>query len=103
VTLSAEQATIQRYSRQQPRLRGHDQADWRLRAACRTSTVEFHPADNLRGGALWHVEAQAKAVCAQCPVCRRCRQHALDTREPHGIWGGTTSSERALSGLTEQS
>jgi WhiB family redox-sensing transcriptional regulator len=38
--------------------------------------------------------ARAKAVCAGCPVQPRCLQHALDYREHHGIWGGTTEAER---------
>jgi WhiB family redox-sensing transcriptional regulator len=38
--------------------------------------------------------ARAKAVCATCPVQHRCLQHALEHREHHGIWGGTTEAER---------
>ena len=38
--------------------------------------------------------ARAKAVCATCPVQPRCLQHALEHREHHGIWGGTTEAER---------
>ena len=37
---------------------------------------------------------RAKAVCATCPVQTRCLQHALEHREHHGIWGGTTEAER---------
>jgi hypothetical protein len=37
---------------------------------------------------------RAKAVCATCPVQTRCLQHALEYREHHGIWGGTTEAER---------
>jgi WhiB family redox-sensing transcriptional regulator len=37
---------------------------------------------------------RAKAVCATCPVRPRCLQHALEHREQHGIWGGTTETER---------
>ncbi|WP_290428870.1 WhiB family transcriptional regulator [Rhodococcus antarcticus] len=39
-------------------------------------------------------EARAKAVCARCPVLVLCREDALDRREPHGIWGGTSPRDR---------
>ena len=37
----------------------------------------------------------AKAVCAQCPVVTDCASHAMANREPFGIWGGQTETERA--------
>lgn len=39
-------------------------------------------------------EAAAKAVCDGCPVKDDCLQWALDTNEPHGIWGGLNDRER---------
>jgi WhiB family redox-sensing transcriptional regulator len=39
-------------------------------------------------------EAQAKAVCARCPVRQHCLDFALSVREPHGIWGGLNEIER---------
>ncbi|NMM90960.1 hypothetical protein B2J88_42725 [Rhodococcus sp. SRB_17] len=36
----------------------------------------------------------AKTVCAPCPVLRTCRLHALQTREPFGVSGGTTEGDR---------
>ena len=96
MALSADQAFIQQYSRKRPRPIAESQlAEWRLRAACRTSKVEFFPPDNLRGAALRRLETDAKSVCAGCPVRRTCLQYALDNGEPHGIWGGTSSRERA--------
>jgi WhiB family redox-sensing transcriptional regulator len=38
--------------------------------------------------------APAKRVCAHCPVTADCLAWALNTREPHGIWGGHTPTER---------
>jgi WhiB family redox-sensing transcriptional regulator len=52
----------------------------------------FFPVSN-RGPALIQV-AQAKAVCARCPVLAQCRRHALVLPEPFGIWGGLTEEER---------
>lgn len=39
-------------------------------------------------------EARAKAICQVCPVEKDCVDYALDIREPYGIWGGTTESDR---------
>jgi len=39
-------------------------------------------------------EEQAKAICAMCPVREPCLAYALRIREPHGIWGGMSESER---------
>lgn len=38
--------------------------------------------------------AQAKAVCATCPVRAECLQYALDEEIWHGMWGGLTERER---------
>ncbi|MFI5945884.1 WhiB family transcriptional regulator [Streptomyces uncialis] len=37
---------------------------------------------------------EAKAICSVCPVVDACLRGALERREPDGIWGGTTPSER---------
>ena len=29
-----------------------------------------------------------------CPVLAQCRAHALQVREPYGVWGGMTEDER---------
>jgi WhiB family redox-sensing transcriptional regulator len=50
----------------------------------------WHPENGNRAGA----EA-AKAVCQRCPTRDRCLQWALDANEIHGVWGGTTPSERS--------
>lgn len=38
--------------------------------------------------------AQAKLICARCPVLQSCLEHALGQDEL-GIWGGMTHRERA--------
>lgn len=38
--------------------------------------------------------AEAKAVCAQCPVRARCLAFALNNSIVHGVWGGTSGIER---------
>jgi WhiB family transcriptional regulator, redox-sensing transcriptional regulator len=38
--------------------------------------------------------AEAKAICAACPIRVACLAYALDTRQPSGIWGGADEDER---------
>jgi WhiB family redox-sensing transcriptional regulator len=60
---------------------------WQARAACIGLGPDlFFPE---RG----ELTADARAVCARCPVSAECREYALSTAEKFGIWGGT--SERA--------
>jgi WhiB family redox-sensing transcriptional regulator len=69
--------------------------DWQLRGACRgmDSSFFFHP-DGERGPSRANREARAKSICQRCPVLVQCRRHALAVREPYGIWGGLSESER---------
>jgi hypothetical protein len=56
--------------------------------ACRQLPADwFHPD---RG----EPTADAKAVCATCPVRVECLRWALDSQERFGIWGGTSERER---------
>ena len=70
--------------------------DWQMRGACREldSALFFHP-ENERGPARAHREARAKQICSGCPVLDRCRAHALAVREPYGVWGGLSESDRS--------
>lgn len=69
--------------------------EWQADAACRgmDSAVFFHPSGE-RGATRARRAEQAKAICAGCPVLSRCRDHALASREPFGVWGGLTEEER---------
>lgn len=70
--------------------------EWQRDAACRglSVTMFFHPGRE-RGHARRQRITDAKELCATCPVIAECRQYALDTREPYGIWGGLSEEERA--------
>jgi WhiB family redox-sensing transcriptional regulator len=37
---------------------------------------------------------RAKSICRVCPVNAECLDYALTIREPYGIWGGLTETER---------
>jgi WhiB family redox-sensing transcriptional regulator len=69
--------------------------DWQLHGACRgmNSTYFFNP-EGERGPARERRDANAKVVCRGCPVLAQCRKHALNVREPYGIWGGLSPRER---------
>lgn len=68
--------------------------DWQWRGACRGMDSVFFRPERERKLAPAHREAQAKQVCRGCPVLELCRRHALLVREPHGVWGGLSESER---------
>ena len=72
-----------------------EQWEWQYEGACRTLDTEmfFHP-DGERGPSRRNRAAEAKRVCAGCPVVNECRSHSLRAREPYGVWGGLTEEER---------
>lgn len=65
---------------------------WRERAACagRNPNLWFP-----EGGTPGPATREALATCTACPVITDCLAHALEQPENHGIWGGTTETERA--------
>jgi WhiB family transcriptional regulator, redox-sensing transcriptional regulator len=72
-----------------------DPASWESRAACLHCDPDLFFPITPSGPALRQI-AQAKAVCARCPVRRECLQFALTTHQVHGVWGGTSEEERRL-------
>lgn len=66
---------------------------WMSQAVCTQVDRDlFFPTSN--GGRYQQQVADAKTVCAGCPVIEPCLQRALDLHPVHGIWGGTTEAER---------
>ena len=41
-------------------------------------------------------EADAKALCRECPAMLACRDHALRHGEVYGVWGGLGEQERRM-------
>ena len=67
--------------------------DWRASGACRDADPDlFFPISSV-GRAIGQI-AQAKAICARCPVRRPCLEFANTNAPIQGIWGGTTPEER---------
>ena len=61
---------------------------WRLKGACRgLDPAIFYPVSEEDA-------AEAKAVCANCPVREPCLEYSITAREKQGVWGGLTEKER---------
>lgn len=70
-----------------------NRAAWWTRAACASADPELFFPISYSGPALRQV-AQAKAICARCPIQRDCLRYALDAGSIQGVWGGMTEEER---------
>jgi len=68
--------------------------DWRHRAACRGEVYpdRFFPV-GTSGPALLEL-ADAKAVCARCPVVSECLDYAMANGLDAGVFGGLSEDER---------
>ena len=75
------------------RLELMEDAPWRRRAACRSSSPELFFPTGATGMAILDIE-EAKAVCDRCLVRGECLDFALDTNQEFGVWGGTTEKDR---------
>jgi WhiB family redox-sensing transcriptional regulator len=70
---------------------------WQERAACQGSDARlFFGPEKERVRDREAREGAAKRVCASCPVLRECRNHALQTPELFGIWGGLSETDREI-------
>jgi WhiB family transcriptional regulator, redox-sensing transcriptional regulator len=76
-------------------LAGRPTWDWQAVAACRgmDTSIFYHP-ENERGPTRERREREAKRICQNCPVITPCLRWALLSREPYGVWGGTSVEER---------
>ena len=64
-------------------------------AACQTADPDlFFGPDGERERDRQRREAQAKAICAGCPIRAACLTFALNTRQNFGIWGAANEAER---------
>lgn len=70
--------------------------EWANRAACLGAEPEvFFPVGS--GGIAASDVVAAKAICSRCPVLHDCRDYALRSRQPFGVWGGLDEEERRVS------
>ncbi|MFI7498655.1 WhiB family transcriptional regulator [Streptomyces sp. NPDC049687] len=68
--------------------------EWLRSAACVGEDPELFFPVGTTGPALRDV-ADAKRVCARCPVTTDCLAFALGSGQTSGVWGGTGEGERA--------
>lgn len=61
---------------------------WRHHAACKRAEASIFFSDNDADAAL------AVRICHSCPVRIPCLEHALDTDQRYGVWGGTRPIHR---------
>lgn len=43
--------------------------------------------------------AQARTICARCPVLNACEAHSVEHEPEHGVWAGMTPAERRKESL----
>jgi WhiB family transcriptional regulator, redox-sensing transcriptional regulator len=68
-------------------------ANWRSAGACLSADPDlFFPISSAGPGE--RQIAQAKMICAGCPVRRECLDFALAHDQAYGIWGGATPEDR---------
>ena len=68
--------------------------EWHKSGACATADPDlFYPI--ATGIMAARQTAEACRICAVCHVRRQCLDYAMENREAHGIWGGTTPEERS--------
>lgn len=65
-----------------------EERPWAVFAACKEEkSMKFFPQNRQE-------EREALAICSMCPVVDECLQHALESNERFGVWGGTTERQR---------
>jgi WhiB family transcriptional regulator, redox-sensing transcriptional regulator len=69
-------------------------ASWLDRAACKGKPIEIFFWNE--GTTRYGNGAEAKAICAECPVVHECLTDALKIhhRDQYGVFGGKTAKER---------
>ncbi len=66
---------------------------WRNEALCRDTDPELFFPIGTTGQALLQI-SEAKNVCCECTVKRKCLEFAIETNQDCGIWGGLSEDER---------
>lgn len=71
-------------------------SNWQLSGLCRGNHAHlfFPPSTFERKDERQRREIRAKSICQVCPVQGDCVDYAMEIREPYGIWGGLTESDR---------
>lgn len=65
---------------------------WRSKAACKTQTKLFFPAEEKKTVSY----KDALTICNTCEVKMDCLNYAVSYEMMHGVWGGTTPNQRRV-------
>jgi WhiB family transcriptional regulator, redox-sensing transcriptional regulator len=69
--------------------------NWQAARACKDAHPDLFFGPEHEGVRAREIrQAQAKALCATCPVRAECLEFALERSEVYGIWGGLNGKER---------
>ena len=70
--------------------------DWDHLAECKGADINiFYPTEP-------GYPTEARRICGRCPVQTQCLDHATDTIEPFGIWGGVGEEKRRAARRTRR-
>ena len=64
------------------------------RVPCEGRSNLFFPDDLPNPEARKLATKVAKRLCQECPILKDCFTYAIESNQRHGIWAGTTPSER---------
>lgn len=73
-----------------------DTSSWAPQGLCRTLPAEWWFADDNRTPQGRQDTQKAIQYCLICPVKQQCLKYAVDNKEEHGVWGGTTPMDRGM-------
>jgi WhiB family redox-sensing transcriptional regulator len=71
-----------------------DRPDWQADAACLGQGPDGWFPRRAPGTATADQVDQAKAICHGCPAREECFRYAMRHNIKHGVWGGTSVTER---------
>lgn len=69
---------------------------WTTWAACKAYFASGETTADWYADAATHACREAVEICNSCPVQKRCLEHAMETDEAHGVWGGLTPAQRRM-------
>ena len=70
-------------------------SDWRDEGLCTDPAYSAEDWFPIGDGEASTAQAEAaKAICRTCPVVVICAAWALETRQPHGVWGALSERDR---------
>src|SRR5262245_33169972 len=76
------------------RLVVNEDPDWMSQARCLGADPDLFFPTGEHGTNAVQAIAEAKAICAGCPVILPCGEYGIRYSPDHGVWGGMSPDER---------